>query len=82
MYFYIDAAQTELPSSQAASNMLLAPRVFFEDVELWNTVQKLKGLIESPLPTHRAYFEALGAVLVQELARSNRGTDSIVTGFR
>jgi AraC family transcriptional regulator len=82
MYFYIDAAETALPSSQAVADMLLAPRVFFEDIELWSTVQKLKGLIEGPLPTHRAYFEALSAVLVQELARSNRGTDSIGTGFR
>src|SRR5262245_29339856 len=65
MYFYIDAGEPELPLSPAASDMLLAPRVFFEDTELWSTVQKLKGLIENPLPAHRAYFEALGAVLVQ-----------------
>jgi len=72
MYFYIDATEHELESTQAASDRLLAPRVFFEDTELWSTVQKLKGLIENPLPAHRAYFEALGAVLVQELVRSNR----------
>jgi AraC family transcriptional regulator len=82
MYFYIDAEEPNLPSSQATSDMLLAPRVFFEDNELWSTVQKLKGLIESPLPAHRAYFEALGAVLVQELARSNRGTDSTASRVR
>jgi AraC family transcriptional regulator len=82
MYFYIDAAEPELPSSLAASDRLLAPRVFFEDTELWSTVQKLKGLIENPLPAHRPYFEALGAVLVQELVRSNRGTDSIATRVR
>ena len=83
MYFYIDAAQTALPSSQAVADMLLAPRVFFEDNELWSTVQKLKGLIEAPPLAHgTTYFEALGAVLIQELARSNCGADSIVTSVR
>jgi AraC family transcriptional regulator len=75
MYFYIDVAEPELPSSQSA-------RVFFEDNELWSTVQKLKGLVEAPLPAHGTYFEALGAVLIQELARSNYGADSIVTSVR
>ena len=31
---------------------------------------------------HRAYFEALGAVLVQELVRSDRGSDSIESSVR
>src|SRR5262245_65497746 len=52
MYFYIDAGEPALPSSQAASDTLLVPRVCIEDTELWSTVQKLKGLIENPLPAH------------------------------
>jgi AraC family transcriptional regulator len=82
MYFYIDPAGLEVPSLQDASDMLLAPRVFFEDAVLWGTVLKLKGLIAGPLPAHRAYFAALGAVLVQELARSDRGADSVETSVR
>jgi AraC family transcriptional regulator len=82
IYFYIDAAEPQFKSSPTASDLLLVPRVFFEDAVLWSTVQKLKGLIEGPMPAHRAYFEALGAVLVHELARSNRGTDGLVTSVR
>lgn len=82
MYFYIDAAGPEVASSPDVAEKLRAPRVFFEDAVLWTTVLKLKGLIAAPSVAHWAYFEALGAVLVQELVRSDRGSDSIESSIR
>ena len=82
MYFYIDAAGPEVASSPDVAEKLRAPRVFFEDAVLWTTVLKLKGLIGCPAVAHRAYFAALGAVLVQELVRSDRGSDSIESSIR
>jgi len=81
MYFYIDAAELKVVLPDAVE-MLREPRVLFEDAVLWSTVLKLKGLIESPSPDHRAYFDALSAVLVQELARSDRAIVSIETSAR
>jgi AraC family transcriptional regulator len=82
MYFYIDAAELAAPPSRSASDLLLAPRLHFEAPEVWSTVLKLKGLIENPFPAHRAYFEALGAVLVQELLCLDRWTDSVENSVR
>jgi AraC family transcriptional regulator len=74
MCFSFDAAELERQFSQAFPDIPLAPRLLFEDATLWSTVLKLKGLIESPLPAHQPYFEALSTVLMQELARSSGGT--------
>lgn len=82
MYFHFDAAELELQSPQAACDIPLAPRVFFEDTVLCGTARKLKGLVESPLPGDRPYFEALSAVLLQELLRLNRGMDRIEASAR
>jgi AraC family transcriptional regulator len=83
MYFYFDAAELQAQSSQAASSDIpLAPQMLFEDTVLWGTALKLKGLVESPLPEHRPYFEALSAVLVQELLRLNRGMNRLETSVK
>jgi AraC family transcriptional regulator len=82
MYCYFDAADIEAQSSRAGTDVPFAPRLFFQDAALWSTVAKLKGLIESPMSGHRLYFEALSAVLMQEVVRLNRGVHRVETGVR
>jgi AraC family transcriptional regulator len=53
--------------------MSFTPRLFFEDATLWDTVLKLKRLLETPTSNNLLYFEALGVVLVHELARLDSG---------
>src|SRR5262249_33674565 len=48
------------------------PRLFFPDRDIWETVLKLKRLIEAPLPA--LYGEALQTVLAHELFRMNCGS--------
>jgi AraC family transcriptional regulator len=47
------------------------PRLFFFDAALWDTVLKLKALIEIPGKRSRLYAEALSVVLAHELSRLN-----------
>jgi AraC family transcriptional regulator len=81
MFFYLDTAERSAQSSPACRELRCVPRVFFEDSMLWSTVLKLKGLLENPLPSNRAYFDALGDVLVQEIARLHRGAGGIESGI-
>jgi AraC family transcriptional regulator len=66
-FFCIDAREPVL--AQAA----LAPRLFFDDAALWQTVQKLKVLADAGSAANTLYAEALGAVLRHELVRLSRG---------
>ena len=70
-YFYIDPGKMPLPDESGVAPAPLAPRLFFEDVTLWNTANKLAKLIEGVGADNRHYFEALGIVLAHELARLN-----------
>jgi AraC family transcriptional regulator len=63
-FFYFDSSVMPL-----ADKALLAPRLFFEDAELWNTALRLKSAIEGPRAGDRSYCEALGVVLAHDLAR-------------
>jgi AraC family transcriptional regulator len=45
----------------------LAPRLFFEDAELWKTALKLKSVVEGRGSPDRRYCEALGTVLAHDL---------------
>lgn len=66
-FFYFDP--TELPGAREADVGLLAPRLFFEDPQLFATAQKLVGLIEGPEHENSFYIEALGRVLTHEFMR-------------
>jgi AraC family transcriptional regulator len=74
MLFSFDAAELKRQFCEAFPDVPLTPRILFEDATLWSTVLKVKGLIESPVPVHEPYFEALSTVLMQELVRSSGGT--------
>jgi AraC family transcriptional regulator len=71
-YFYFDPAELPVVSGESPAEMLFAPRLFFEDATIWSTAAKLRHAIDVETP-HRLYVEALGVVLIHELARLNRG---------
>ena len=77
MYFYFDPAKLKLHSELGIGDISFVPRLFFEDATLWHTASKLRSLIERPASGDQSYFQALGLVLVHELARPNHGTPSI-----
>jgi AraC family transcriptional regulator len=71
VFFYFDPARLASSPELSFSSTSFAPRLFFEDRALWDTALKLKTLIERGGSDHRLYVEALGIVLVHELARLN-----------
>jgi AraC family transcriptional regulator len=73
-YFYFDPAELPIESGESPADMLLAPRLFFEDATIWSTAAKLRQAIDVSEAPNRLYVEALGVVLIHELARLNRGT--------
>jgi AraC family transcriptional regulator len=75
VYFYFDPAT--MPIHPETGMQPLAPRLFFEDSTLWDTVLKLKALMESADSDNKLYIEALGTVLAHELVRLNAGTPRI-----
>jgi AraC family transcriptional regulator len=72
-YFYFDPATLPIQPEVGFADMLLAPRLFFEDTALSHTALKLEKLIESSESNNQLYFEALGIVLAHELVRLNAG---------
>jgi len=68
-YVYIEPSQLRVGSNPDGGSTDLAPRLLFEDSVLWETVSKLKALIESAGAADRHYLEAVGAVLAHELTR-------------
>lgn len=78
IHFYFDPVKFEHESADVS----LTPRLFFEDAALWPSVLKLKSVIEESVSDDPSYFEALGTVLVLELARLNRGKLSVEPAVR
>jgi AraC family transcriptional regulator len=66
-YFYPRTIQLELDPGE--SDLLLAPRLFFENTALWETALKLRRLLDAPSLNSGLCFEALGVVLAHELVR-------------
>jgi AraC family transcriptional regulator len=79
VYFYFDPAKMPTQSATGGAAAPLAPRLFFEDATLSDTVFKLKSLIESAGSDSSLYFEALGSVLAHELVRLNAGVPRLKT---
>jgi AraC family transcriptional regulator len=74
MYFYLDPTKLDAYPELGVGDVSLTPRLFFEDAALWESSLKLKRAIENPAPEHRLYFEAIGAVLMHEIVRLERGS--------
>ena len=77
MYFYFDPAKLKVRSDLGIADISFAPQLFFEDATLRGIALKLNHWVESPASADQPYFDALGILLVHELARLNRGTPSI-----
>jgi AraC family transcriptional regulator len=75
VYFYFDPAKMPVLSETGA--VPLEPKTHFEDAALWETARKLTAMVESASADNRLYLEALGVVLVHELARVNRGAPRV-----
>jgi AraC family transcriptional regulator len=69
IYFYFDPAKVLFDLESADSDVLQAPRLFFEDTALWQTALKLGRLLDAPDANSRLCLEALGIILAHELVR-------------
>jgi AraC family transcriptional regulator len=70
-FLYIDPKGSLADPDLKFPEMEFTPRLFFSDNDIWETALKLKAQVENPGSS--AYAEALGAVLIHELARLERG---------
>ena len=78
MFFHFDPSELQID----IAGISFTPRLFFEDATLWDTVLKLKRLLETPTPKNLPYFEALGVVLVHEVARLDSRADRVGSQVR
>jgi AraC family transcriptional regulator len=72
-FVYIDPHSPLLDSETRFAGTEFKPRLFFFDRDIWETIRKLKALVENPQLAHRGHAEALGVVLAHELVRLNGG---------
>jgi AraC family transcriptional regulator len=83
--FYFEPGRLPIQNETASAGgreMWLAPRLFFDDPELFCTARKLQALIEDQDSGNQLYFEALGVVLAHELMRVDSGAPSIKSPVR
>jgi AraC family transcriptional regulator len=74
-FLYIDPKGSLADPDLKFPEMEFTPRLFFSDNDIWETALKLKAQVETP--GSAAYAEALGSVLIHELARLERnGSDT------
>jgi AraC family transcriptional regulator len=81
-FLYIDQGSSLLCPELRFSDVEFRPRLFFSDPDLWATALKLKGQLQHPCGSQRAYVEALGIALAHELERMNAGQLSRVADVR
>jgi AraC family transcriptional regulator len=70
IYFYFDPAKVLSDLEPDDSDMLHAPRLFFEDTALSQTALKLGRLLDAPEANSGLCLEALGIIMAHELVRS------------
>lgn len=59
-----------------------APRLFFFDLDIWETALKLKAQLQNSCRSQKAYVEALGIALAHELTRMNEDTPLLASDAR
>jgi AraC family transcriptional regulator len=69
-FVYIDPNGSLADPDLKFPEIEFTPRLFFFDNDIWETALKLKAQVENPDSSH--YAEALGSVLMHELARLER----------
>jgi AraC family transcriptional regulator len=70
-YVHIDPSAALMSAEKHIACETLAPRLHFQCAALWQTVLKLKALVEEGDAACSRYGEALGVVLAHELIRSS-----------
>jgi AraC family transcriptional regulator len=68
---YFHFAPELLPHDADPDAAALPPRLYFENSALWNSMQKLKEMLENPAFEDQAYFEALGLLLAHEVLHAH-----------
>jgi AraC family transcriptional regulator len=71
-FLYIDPNTALADPELRFPEIQFTPRLFFFDNDIWETALKLKAQVENPRSP--SYAEALGAVLIHELVRLERGS--------
>ena len=69
-YIHIDPSSAVIAAEKRMANRILAPRLHFHSPALWQTVLKLKALVEYGDGGCSPYGDALAAVLAHELVHS------------
>jgi AraC family transcriptional regulator len=72
-YIYIDPSATALTAGRDIDAQPLLPRLHFHSSVLWQTVLKVKTLVEGEGVRSAHYGNALGVVLTHELAHNAHG---------
>jgi AraC family transcriptional regulator len=81
-YFYFDLQDPLFDPESGSACPAISPRLFFFDQAVWDTALKLKAEIGNTDPSSRQYAEALSLVLVHELIRLERASNSAARTHR
>jgi AraC family transcriptional regulator len=76
-FLHIDPLSSLLNPELCFAAVEFRPRLFFFDLDIWATALKLKGQLQLPCRSQRAYVEALGIALAHELARTNESASPL-----
>ena len=81
-FLYIDPLSPLLGSELRFTEVEFKPRLFFFDLDIWETALKLKAQLQNSCRSQKAYVEALGIALAHELVRMNESTSSLASAMR
>lgn len=82
VYIYFDPTEMPIDAATRGGNVEFAPRLLFDNGQLWDTVSKLATLIQLGGVENSRYCEALGVVLAHEIVRLNLGAPSVASPVR
>jgi len=81
-FLYIDPLSPLLGSELRFTEVEFKPRLFFFDLDIWETALKLKAQLQNSCRSQKAYVDALGIALAHELTRMNDDTPSLASDAR
>jgi AraC family transcriptional regulator len=81
-FFYFDPTLLRAASDRTAGEISLEPRLLFEDLPLWHSAMRLKGLLDDGSSADGRNFEAFSVVVAHELVRSGREASIVRSPLR
>jgi AraC family transcriptional regulator len=81
-FLYIDPLSPLLGSELRFTEVEFKPRLFFFDLDIWETALKLKAQLQNLCRSQKAYIEALSIALACELMRMNESVSPPVSRIR